>query len=771
MKKIFILLFSVWLLTLSSLANVSKLPERTVENVADGVIVTYKFENPIIRPNHLAPGSYLWEYMGFGVNDTPGEPAIPYRSDMFYIPAGYKAQITLLDSTYRDTTIVLSPAIPAVSNNGSTIVSIDSITPYTGLYPNSVLKYGPTSKYREVGLQRVTIIPLKYNYSQHKVRAYSEIKYKVSFVQDGVSSDSKGNIYSGISDLTSKFLTNTTLNYISANPRSDSIWHSVPDKQNYLILTTNEYNDAIQDFVKWKLQKGNDVIVESKPKATWAAGGPESVKIAVIFWQSIMELDGKSLDYVLIVGGNDDVPGMPFDFSFKDEVYHAVTDFYYGLPDTDSIPQIYRGRITGDNSSEISTVLNKIIQYEKNPPMDESFYTTALHCSYFEDYNHKNFSEDGYEDGTFVLTSENIRNHLVDKGYHIPRQYAKGSPYTTLYWSDVFSDGVPLPADLQPGTFLLNGNADSIRNIINNGTFYVFYHGHGETEFWQNPFFSYYDISSLQNGNKLPVIFSMTCLTGKYNLPYDCFAEKALKKSDGGCVGIFASTDIGITGYSDAVAMGMFDAIWPNLQLTYFITNYYPYQYTSFSIPTYELGQILDRGLLRMGETNNWDESNKNDIYKLYHCFGDPSMRIYTDKPKHFAEPSIFSRNDTIYVFVEDGDCKITFLNKLTNRMESYIGNYAAYANPADSLVICLDRHNYVPYIWDYSKDLFIQNENIQNETRIYKGNAIYIGNNVTSTKPTGDVNIQSSNITIQGKRLELRPGTRIDKNFKFQNR
>ena len=103
--------------------------------------------------------------------------------------------------------------------------------------------------------------------------------------------------------------------------------------------------------------------------------------------------------------------------------------------------------------------------------------------------------------------------------------------------------------------------------------------------------------------------------------------------------------------------------------------------------------------------------------------------------------------------------------------MESYIGNYAAFANPADSLVICLDRHNYVPYIWDYSKDLFIQNENIQNETRIYKGNAIYIGNNVTSTKPTGDVNIQSSNITIQGKRLELRPGTRIDKNFKFQNR
>lgn len=764
MKDMYRILLMIWLIPVVALSNNEFLPERIIENVVDGVIVTYKFKDPIIRPNHLAPGSYLWEYMGFGVNDTAGEPAVPFRSDMFYVPAGYKAQVTLLNSTYRDTTLILSPAIPPVPNNGSTIVTIDNIIPYTGFYPNSVLKYGPTSKYREVGLQSVTIIPLKYNYSQHKVRAYTEIKYKVTFVQDGVRRDSKGNSSSSISDLTSRFLTNTTLNYTPTNTRSDSTWHSVRDEPKCLIITTNEYYNAIQEFVKWKRMKGNDVDVEKLPKGSW---NPTNIRFAVELHNDPLN----KLDYVLIVGGNDDVPGMPFDFSFKDEVYHAVTDFYYGLPDTDSIPQIYRGRITGDNSSEISTVLNKIIQYEKNPPMDESFYTTALHCSYFEDYNHKIFSEDGYEDGTFVLTSENIRNHLVDKGYHIPRQYVKGSPYTTLYWSDVFSRGFPLPSDLQPGTFLWNGNADSIRNIINNGTFYVFYHGHGETHYWQNPYFSCYDISSLQNGNKLPVIFSMTCLTGKYNLPYDCFAEKALKKSDGGCVGIFASTDIGITGYDDAVAMGMFDAIWPNLQLTYFITNYYPYQYTSFSIPTYELGQILDRGLLRMGETHNWDESNKNDIYKLYHCFGDPSMQIYTDKPKHFAEPSIFSRNDTIYVFVEDGDCKITFLNKLTNRMESYIGNYAAYANPADSLVICLDRHNYVPYIWDYSKDLFIQNENIQNETRIYKGNVIYIGNNVTSTKPTGDVNIQSSNITIQGKRLELRSGTRIDKNFKFQNR
>ena len=710
MKKLLILLLSTWFFHAEAIADVGKLPERTVENVADGVIVTYKFKDPIIRPNHLAPGSYLWEYMGFGVNDTSGEPAIPFRSDMFYIPAGYKGQVTLLDSTYRDTTFVLSPAIPPVPNNGSIIVSIDSITPYTGFYPNSVLKYGPSSKYREVGLQNVIIIPIKYNYTQHKVRAYSEIKYKVTFVQDGARSGSKGNNSCNISDLTSKFLTNTTLNYTPTNTRSDSTWHSVSNERNYLILTTNEYYDAIQDFVKWKLLKGNEVIIHRNPKATWAEGGPESVKAAVNLWNSILDID-----YVLIIGGNDDVPGMPFDFSTTN---HAVTDYEYGLPNSIGVPQIFRGRITGNNNSEISAVLNKIIQYEKNPIMDEDFYKTSLHCAQYQDTNN-----DSLEDHPFVLTSENIRSHLINRGLSIYRQYKTYATKKPFHWSNYYSNGDTIPSEIQPGTqpgaFQWNGNSDSIQNIINDGTLYVLYRGHGEIDSWYNPYFETIDISQLHNGNKLPVIFSITCLTGKHEEAGDCLAEKILKKPNGGCVGIIAATEVSFSGNNDAMTLGMFDAIWPNLQPTYFFKRYT--EYTNLSTPIYELGPVLDQGLFRMKET--YGKWGFNDItYNLFHYFGDPSMRIYTEKPRHFAEPSIFSRGDSLFVFVEDGDCNITFYNKLTHGMRSYKGNYAAYTNPTDSLVICLDRHNYVPYIWDYSKDLYIQNEDIQNERGFTKG-------------------------------------------------
>jgi hypothetical protein len=764
MKETFKILLLVWLIPIVALSNNDFLPDRVIENVADGVIVTYNFKDPIIQPNHLVPGSFFWKYMGFGINDTSGEPAVPFRTDMFYIPAGYKAQVKMLNAIYRDTTFVLSPAIPNPPDDGSAI-AIDSIIPYAGNFPNSVLKYGPSSVYRDVGLLRVTTIPIKYNYSQHKVRAYTEIKYKVTFVPDNVESCSKGNSPFSKSDLISTFLSNVTLNYAAHSSPSrlvgDSIWHCVPNLSNYLIISISEYWNAIQEFAKWKRLKGNNVYTLTLPKGEWTT-------------EHVMEfidefLDVMDLHYVLIVGGNDDVPGNAFTYNYWSNnvlvTAHAVSDFEYGQP-TAGVPKFFRGRIPADSTQQVVRVLDKIIQYEKNPVINDDFYHTGLNCAEFQDTDSAHI--DGYEDRCFVLTSENIREHLLMLGYQVRRQYVRTSNINTLYWSSEYGNGLLLPNELQPSNFSWNGNYYRIAYYINNGVFYALHRDHGESDGWYHPSFKTSDVNQLQNGNRLPVVFSLNCKTGKYNTNIDCFAEAFLKKTNGGCSGIFAATETSFSGYNDAMALGMFDAIWPNLQPTYYFTSYYPVSHS----PIYELGPILDHGLQRMRETYGWNNDYWSTItQKIFHCFGDPSMQIYTDTPKKFAEPSIFSRGDSIFVFIEDGDCTITFYDKVTEDVKSYKGNYAGYANPSDSLIICLDRHNYVPYIWDYTKDIYIQNEDIQNETRVYKGNNIYVGKNVTPSKPIGNVNIQNAHITIQGKRLELRPNTRIDKNFKFTNR
>ena len=92
------------------------------------------------------------------------------------------------------------------------------------------------------------------------------------------------------------------------------------------------------------------------------------------------------------------------------------------------------------------------------------------------------------------------------------------------------------------------------------------------------------------------------------------------------------------SGHNDAMALGMFDAIWPGLSTNGLMQKYND-ALTPLS-PTFELGQILDQGLYRMSETfgaGSAGQIGKKHTYKIFHCFGDPSMMIYTEKPTNFT--------------------------------------------------------------------------------------------------------------------------------------
>ena len=93
--------------------------------------------------------------------------------------------------------------------------------------------------------------------------------------------------------------------------------------------------------------------------------------------------------------------------------------------------------------------------------------------------------------------------------------------------------------------------------------------------------------------------------------------------------------------------------------------------------------------------------------------------------------------------------------------VDSYLGNSVDYTTTADSVIICIDRQNCIPYVVTYHKNEFIQNETIT-DSRTYVGKNIKVGRNVTTTKPVGDVVIDGADIIINGGDVELHPGTTI---------
>lgn len=775
MKRELLIIFSV-LVALNSVAQQvidlqtgelgkdteSTIPERDVETLEDGYLVTYRFSKAVIKPDYLFSGTYFWKMDGFGYNQNPGEPCTLRRNDLIAIPSGFNATVEVTDSVYYDYHYVLTPARQPLWNNskeGYTLKNVKKINPYNGFKPESIASLSGTPSYRGQDLCMVSVNPIQYNYSTHTVRAYSSITYKVTLLPENSEAAAKKNTTGYISPEDNFVYNNVINNWQPSTQRLVAENNAQSDVQDYLILSTNAYASAANRFAEWKRLMGFNVHVIIRDDWT-----NESVQNTVNNAYSTMP----ALYYLLIIGDHDDVPAY-VSATFGDH----VTDFYYGCIDDDLIPEIHRGRIPVSSLEEANTIIDKIIGYEQSPPSSASFYDNALHCSYFQD--HEN---DGYETGRYAQTSEDIRSYVMTQGKSVQRVYYTEPNINPRYWDNtIYSNGEPIANELLKPGFAWNGNHTDITNAINEGCFYVLHRDHGEVDSWLAPYYSQTHASNLSNGDLLPVVFSINCSTGKFD--EDCLAETFLRKDGGGCVAIYAPTSQTYTGDNDVFAVGMFEAIWPSPGLRIRISNHNMdyIHYSETPIPTYTLGQILDQGMLRVFEEYNfYNPFRTRYALELFHCFGDPSMKIYTEEPTAFSTPAIARNSNSVSVTIGNGETgRITFYNPATGDVQSFLGNTATIQTTVPKeIAICISGHNRIPFV-QRPDVLYIQNENIEGTVNEFR-DIIKVGSNVTSTKPQGDVTTSNADITLRAKETILDCGTFISlgttlKIEKYRNR
>ena len=290
---------------------------------------------------------------------------------------------------------------------------------------------------------------------------------------------------------------------------------------------------------------------------------------------------------------------------------------------------------------------------------------------------------------------------------------------------------------------------------------------HGDAYKWEHPSYLISDINQLNNGDKLPIVFSLNCLTGKFN-GRTCFSESFLRRQSGGCVAIYAATEESYSGYNDVMAGGMFDAIWcsPGLRITL------PKHSNSGGItptPTYRLGQILDQSFNRMQEVCG---SNSYVTYtkEIFHCFGDPSMMFPTETPIRFSNISCKRESNKITVSSDATDAVISFYDHKTDKVTSYVGQSMVYYTiHPENVSVCISGHNRIPYISYGSKngEIDIQNETVSGR-KDYSGNLVKIGSKVTESQTQGPVEFREGDITITGNIVELHPATTISAGTKL---
>ena len=730
----------------------STIPQREIEKLEDGYMVTYTFENAMIQPDDLFSGTVFWKMDGFGLNQMPGDPSTLIRDDLIAVPFGSIANVEVIDSAYRDYNYELTPARQPLIDSGDEVYTkqnVLAIIPYDGFKPSNIVSIDGIQSYRGHQLCSTRVSPIQYNSNTKTVRAYSIIKYKLTLIPNHEVDSSINRTVPKLLSCEDSFLSNNVIGGRLEETnleRTEST--SQADVRDYLILSTNTYSEAVNRFAQWKRLLGFNVHVILKND--WTS---TSVKDTVTDAYANLP----ALYYLLIIGDNNDVPAQQSSLNRT-----HITDFHYGCMDNDYIPDIYCGRLSVSTSDEAINVVEKIIGYEKTPPINTDFYNKGLHCAYFEDRNH-----DGYADRRFAQTSEDVRTYVMLQGKSIQRVYYTEPNVTPLYWNNgSYSYGEAIPDELKKPGFAWDGNYTDINNAINDGVLYVLHRDHGGITYWGYPYYNQNHISNLSNGNLLPVVFSMNCLTGKFD--NNCFAETFLRKSNGGCVAIYAATETSYSGYNDALTTGMFDAIWSNPGLSIHIPGH-NYTFSTTPTPTYALGQILAQGYVRLDETYGYNNTYTKYTKEIFHCFGDPSMKIYTQCPTAFTDVLI-SRNDSS-ISVNLGDsviARITAYNPATGEVQSYVGNFATITSPyPEEDIICISAHNRIPFI-QIPDVMYIQNTNITgilDETH----DIIKVGNHVTTAIEAGDVTTSNAEITLRARKVVLDNGTYISVGSSFK--
>lgn len=685
-------------------------PQRTLQRTDDGITVAYTFAGNAPSACNDGDGGCVWRIDGFGLRDAPGGYATPFRVDAFAVPEGCTAVVETVDSAFVDYDCRLAPArrIPEKGTAAEGVVKEGGQNASQGgFYPRKVaVAAWRGSVYRGREICNVVVNPVQYDAAANKARAYSKITYKVRFVPKAGARTAAGAPAAKPVVLPGdNMLGNITMNGASAKAGDMAVKATGvaagDDTRDYLIISVDKYAEAVDRFAEWKELLG--FRVHKVLKGSWNS---DAVKAEV----EKAYAENPALYYLLIVGDHDDVPGQYMEHHADDGDFSVhYTDLYYGCMDgeCDETPDIYRGRLSVSSPEEAATVVDKIIGYEKRPPTDAGFYERGVNCADYLDND--NGVADDYEDRRYVQTAEEIRAYMLGQGKDVERVYSTNYEITPKYWNrNYFSFGEPIPEDMLKPAFAWDGNEGDIRRAINSGVFYVLHRDHGLVDCWENPYFSVKHVDMLQNGDLLPVVFCVNCDNGAFQA--DCLAERFLRKQGGGAVAVIAASDISYSGYNDALACGLFDAIWPEpgLRPKFPGVNSLGGETPA---PTYELGQILDQAQVRVSETfgspdPSVSSNEKNDSFcrivtkEIYHCFGDPSMQICTEMPAPFSGVSVTRGNGCVTVGNGGETARITFVNRRTGEVVSHIAPSAVYTTADfEDVDVCVSGHNRIPYI------------------------------------------------------------------------
>jgi hypothetical protein len=550
-----------------------------------------------------------------------GYPNLPGLSRMIAIPQHAEAVLKInrmKTETFFNVAVAPSPRIPK-DNEPDMPEPVKNETVYrsNAFYPANPVLLSEPMNIRGLDVVMVGITPFQYNPVTKELVVYTSIDFTIEFLG--------GNGQFGDNRLRSRWwdpLMNDMLSNREVLPRID---YQAQNKRSedadfeYVIISPDDpvflqWADSIRLF---RIKQG----IRTGIFTTTQIGG-NSVSAIEGFVNNAYNNWDIPPAAVLLLGdfgssGNTIISPIYDNYCASDNIFADVNGNH--------MPDIIFARMTAQTPAHLETMVTKFLNYERTPPTNPDFYDNPITamgwqterwfqmCSeiingFFEHAQGKapvreNAIYSGSPSGGVWSTAQNtqtIINYFGESGL----QYIPNNPNHLTDWG---------------------GNATRINNDINSGAFLLQHRDHGMETGWGEPDYTSSDIFGTTNTD-LTFIFSVNCLTGKYNLNSECFTE-TFHRHQYGALGLIAASEVSYSFVNDTYVWGLYDNMWPDFMPAYGTTPE-----SRGMLPAF--GNAAGKYFLQQ---SSWpyNTNNKQVTYHLFHHHGDAFSTLYSEVPQH----------------------------------------------------------------------------------------------------------------------------------------
>lgn len=576
-----------------------------------------------------------------------GAPDLPKATTSLLIPDAGKMKIEVIAEKFT----VLENILIAPSKGNLTRDIDPASVPYefgeeysqNAFYPGNLAELRTPYILRDFRGQVAVIYPFQYNPVTKTLKVYHELTLKVTKTDEtGENEISRTEPVSSVDAHFNSVYGIQFLNYNSA-----SRYDPVEEYGNFLIISYGNFMNAMEPFIEWKKQIGYPVEIVDVS----TIGNSSAIKTYIQNYY-----DNKGITFVLLVGDAAQVPTSSTSAGDSDNNYSYVAG-------NDHYPDLFIGRFSAEDVSQVETQVQRTITYEMNPRTDLDWFTIATGIA-----SDQGPGDDGEYDYQHI---RNIHDDLL--------------AFTYTYANELF-DGSQGGND-DPG----NPSPSQVAQALNTGSSIINYTGHGSTTSWGSSGFSNGDVNNLVNDNMLPFVWSVACVNGNFKNS-TCFAETWLRATNNG------EPTGAIAFLGSTINQSWNPPMCGQDEMNDILVETYPDNINR------TFGALSMHGCMQMNDEYGGGGDEMTDTWT---CFGDPAVMVRTAVPADLTvihDPVVFIGTSQLSVMTSIEGARATLMLDGTVISTGVIqGGTAtlsfAQLNNVGTLTLTVTAFNHIPYI------------------------------------------------------------------------